>query len=90
MKKVVYVYRLTDALGQQDVCFATDPADRGCLAGYDANDRYWEFEDVVFYAQDWAAQHGFQLESARMEIDIPDEIFMAHPLGTPLQQAIHH
>lgn len=76
MKKTIYLYRLIDGKGNQHVVVVDDPSDDGCISGEDAAGKWYQFDGNQLYnAYDWAKEHGFVLESAETEIDIPDTVF---------------
>lgn len=76
MQKDVYVYRLTDAKGDQSVTVVDDPSDNGCIGGYDINGVYQQYDSYeLYYAYEWAESHGMKLESAVVKIDLTDDMF---------------
>lgn len=76
MKKTVYVYRLTDANGDQSVTIVDDLSDNGTIGGYDKNGMYQQYDSYeLYHAYEWAESHGMKLESGTVEIDITDAIF---------------
>lgn len=78
MKKIIYLYKLTDGKGNQHVVVVDDPSDDGCISGEDAQGQHHQFESNQLYnAYDWATEHGFVLEHGEMEIDIPNGTFKA-------------
>jgi hypothetical protein len=76
MKKTMYLYRLTDARGDQMVTVVDDPTDNGTIGGYDSNGQYQQYDSYeLYYAYEWAEKHGFKLESGTVEIDVTDAVF---------------
>jgi hypothetical protein len=63
MKKTLYLYKLTDAKGNQEITVVDDPSDDGLIGGEDANGERQQFESCELYnAYSWAEKHGFKLE----------------------------
>ena len=76
MKKTIYLYRLTDAKGDQTITVVDDTADDGCIGGRDRDGKYQQYDSHELYrAYDWAEKHGMKLESMTMEIEVPDSVF---------------
>lgn len=76
LKKRIYLYKLTDALGNINISVLDDPSDCGFIWGYDINGVPSCFqEQPLHFAYDWANRNNFKLESGEMEIEIPNEIF---------------
>lgn len=77
MLKKIYLYRLTDARGDQRVVVVNDLSDNGCIGGYDKNNQYQQYDSYeLYHAYEWAEKHGMKLESGSMEIDIPETVFL--------------
>jgi hypothetical protein len=76
MKKRIYIYRLTDALGNIDIAILNESDGDETIGGYDKDGQYHQYDSYeLYYAYDWAKKHGFVLESATVDLEIPDEIF---------------
>jgi hypothetical protein len=76
MKKIMYVYRLTDANGDQTVAVVNEASDNGTIGGYDKDGVYQQYDSYeLYYAYEWAESHGMKLESGTVEIDVTDDIF---------------
>lgn len=79
MKKTMYLYRLTDANGDQTITVVDDPSDNGCIGGYDKGGQYQQYDSYeLWHAYDWAKEHGMKLESGTMEVDVPDNVFKSN------------
>lgn len=76
MKKTLYFYRLTDALGTQRITVVDDPTNNGTILGIGIDGELHQYDSYeLWYAYDWAEKHGMKLESGELEMDIPDKIF---------------
>lgn len=76
MKKIMYVYRLTDANGDQTVAVVNEASDNSTIGGYDKDGVYQQYDSYeLYYAYEWAESHGMKLESGTVEIDVTDDIF---------------
>lgn len=77
MKKTIYLYRLTDAAGDQQITVVDEQSDDGCIGGYDRDGKYHQYDSYeLYHAYEWAEKHGMKLESGIMEIDVPDSVFV--------------
>jgi hypothetical protein len=77
MKKELYFYRLTDTQGNQDLVVIDQSNDNGCIGGIGADGEYHQYDSYeLYHAHEWAEKYGMKLESGRMEVDIPDSIFI--------------
>ena len=75
MKKKIWLYKLTDAVGIERVVVVDDPSDSGCIGGHDREGDYHQFEDSMYHIYDWALQYDIQVSCATMEIDLSEVIF---------------
>jgi hypothetical protein len=74
--KTIHLYRLTDARGFQTFTVVDDPADNGCIGGYDKDGKYHQYDSYELrHAYTWAEERGMKLEYAEMQIQIPDALF---------------
>lgn len=75
MKKKIYVYRLTDAQGNQDYTVVDDVSDNARIGGYDTQGKYQQYDSQeLYYAYNWAQEHGMKLEFGNFEIDLNPSI----------------
>jgi hypothetical protein len=66
----VWFYKLTDAQGNSKMTCAADCADNITIGGYDASNKYQQYDSYeAYYAYEWAKKHGFKLEWQTVEID---------------------
>lgn len=71
MKKKIYLYRLIDAKGNQDLTVVNNLSDNGTIGGYDKNGNYQQYDSYeLYHAYDWAKSHGMKLDLLTTEIDI--------------------
>ena len=76
MLKKIYLYRLTDARGEQQMVVVDDLSDNGRIGGYDKDGKYQQYDSYeLYHAYEWAEKHGMKLESGSMEIDVPETVF---------------
>lgn len=69
--KTIYTYRLEDAQGNFSYTTVDDLVDNGCIGGYDAQDKYQQFDSYALYhAYEWAKEHGFKLACTAHVIDV--------------------
>jgi len=74
LKKTINVYRLTDANGDKSCTVVNAPCDKGCIGGIGNDGEYHKFDSYELYLE-WAEKLGMKVESAVMEIDIPENLF---------------
>lgn len=75
MYKKIYVYRLTDAEGNQDFVVVDEVSDNGRIGGYDKQGIYQQYDSQqLYYAYEWAEEHGMKLEFGSFEIDLNPSI----------------
>lgn len=76
MRKKIYLYRLTDARGNKQITVLDEPSDIGTIGGYGSDGKYHQYDSYeLWHAYSWAEERGMKLESAEMEIEIPDSVF---------------
>lgn len=76
MNKKICIYRLTDAQGNKNIVVLNDDTQCEAISGYDKDGVYQVYDgDELWYAYDWAKKHGFTLDYASIEVQIPDAIF---------------
>jgi len=77
MKKTIYLYRLTDAKGNQTITVVDEPSDDGRIGGYDRDGKWQQYDSYeLYHAYEWAEKLGMKLESATIEIDVSDSVFV--------------
>ena len=78
MKKTVYIYRLTDANGDQKFTIVDDPSDSGCIGGYNKEGQYQQYDGYeLYYAYEWAQERGMKLTCGTVELDMDNVDFQS-------------
>ncbi len=71
----VYIYKLTDAAGNETFAATEDVGNNIRLGGYDTIGNYQQFDSQeAYHAYEWSEKYGMKLEVAVMDIDT-DKLF---------------
>ena len=75
MKKTIWLYKLTDALGTERVVAVDQPNDIGCIGGCDSAGDWKQFNGDMFVLLDWANDYDMKVEFATVELDLSNVAF---------------
>lgn len=76
MKKKAFLYRLTDAKGDQHFTVINEAGDNGMIGGVGDDGEYHQFDSsAMYHAYKWAEERGMKLECATVEIEVTDAMF---------------